>query len=148
MDGIRIQPMTVDDLDQVMEIERKSFISPWSREAFTNELRKNRFAHYLVAKAGDKVIAYGGMWFILDEAHITNIAVHPDYRGRGIGTLLLEEMIKYGTSRGMDGFTLEVRKSNSSAIKLYKKAGFLECGTRKGYYSDTGEDALIMWLRL
>jgi ribosomal-protein-alanine N-acetyltransferase len=148
MCDMKILPMVIEDLDGVMEIETNSFPTPWSRHAFVQELKSNRFAHYLVAKHNDRIVAYGGMWFILNEVHITNIAVHPDYRKKGVGTLLLREMISYASSRGMESFTLEVRVSNTDALRLYKKMGFMEAGVRKRYYSDNNEDAIIMWLRI
>jgi ribosomal-protein-alanine N-acetyltransferase len=88
------------------------------------------------------------MWVIIDEAHITNLAVHPEYRGKGIGRMLLKGMIDYGIKNGIESFTLEVRESNLIAINLYSQLGFKKAGIRKGYYSDTNENALIMWLRL
>jgi ribosomal-protein-alanine N-acetyltransferase len=94
---------------------------------------------------GETVVGYGGMWFIIDEAHVTNIAVHPDYRQRKIGEMIVQEMIKTAKENGINGMTLEVRVSNTAAINLYKKLGFVDYGIRKGYYADTGEDALIMW---
>ncbi len=148
MNDITVSFMEMADIEEVMEIEEKSFNIPWPRQAFVKELCDNKFACYLVARWEGRVVAYGGMWFILDEAHITNIAVHPDYREKGIGTRLLKEMIAYGVSREITSFTLEVKVSNQKAINLYKKEGFEAAGTRKGYYSDTLEDALIMWLKL
>jgi ribosomal-protein-alanine N-acetyltransferase len=147
MDGIIVCPMTVADIDSVMDIEISSFRVPWSRQAFEQELLCNRFAHYLVARHHGTAIAYGGMWFILDEAHITNIAVHSQYRRKGIGKLLLGQMICYARQRGIQSLTLEVRAGNREAIGLYSKLGFIQAGVRKGYYSDNGEDALIMWWR-
>lgn len=148
MNAITISFMEMKDLEGIIEIEQKSFPTPWPREAFIKELNNSKFAHYFVAKSEDAVVAYGGMWFILDEAHITNIAVHPYYRRKGTGTLLLKEMIRYGILNGIRNFTLEVRVTNQKAIELYMKEGFVESGIRKGYYSDTREDALIMWLKL
>ncbi len=146
MDRFRIMPMELKDLDGVKQIENLSFNNPWSRAAYENELCENELAHYFTVKDGDKVIAYGGMWLILDEAHITNFAVHPEYRKRGIGKKLLRGIINFGILKGIKSFTLEVKKSNSIAIGLYSGMGFVKAGIRKGYYSDTGEDALIMWL--
>jgi ribosomal-protein-alanine N-acetyltransferase len=147
MDNFLVCPMSVEDIDSVMEIETKSFTIPWSRNAFEQELLCNKFAHYLVVRHQGRAIAYGGMWFILDEAHITNIAVHPQYRRRGVGTLLLGKMISYAQKRSIQNITLEVRAGNRGAIGLYSRMGFIEVGIRRGYYSDNGEDALIMWWR-
>lgn len=148
MDRVIVSQMSMEDLEGVLEIEKASFAIPWSRQAFVQELMDNRFAHYLTARLGNEVIAYGGMWFILDEAHITNIAVHPGHRAKGIGSLLLDEMIRYAISKGIESLTLEVRASNHSALRLYRKKGFSEAGVRKGYYSDNNEDAIIMWKRV
>ncbi|HQJ36406.1 MAG TPA: ribosomal protein S18-alanine N-acetyltransferase [Clostridia bacterium] len=139
--------MSLDDIDQVVEIENLSFTSPWSRESFESEL-KNNLARYIVARVNGKVAAYGGMWIILDEAHITNIAVHPEFRERKIGEKLVKEMLRTAKENKAEHITLEVRASNDAARKLYEKLGFKDSGTRKGYYADTGEDAVIMWNEL
>jgi len=140
--------MSIEDIDQVCEIENLSFVTPWSRESFESELIKNSLAKYVVAKVDGKVAAYGGMWIVFDEAHITNIAVHPDYRGQKIGERLVLEMFRTAKENKADRITLEVRTSNEAARKLYKKLGFCDSGIRKGYYGDTGEDAAIMWKEL
>nr|WP_048569209.1 ribosomal protein S18-alanine N-acetyltransferase [Clostridium cylindrosporum] len=137
--------MTVNDIDDVVEIEALSFTTPWSKNAFNLELTNNKNALYRVIKVHDKVIAYGGMWILFDEAHITNIAVHPEYRGAGFGNIIMKDMIEVCKGAKMSAMTLEVRVSNTPAINLYKKFGFVSVATRKGYYQDTGEDALIMW---
>ena len=113
-----------------------------------SELQDNKMARYLVAKINHKAVAYGGMWFVLDECHITNIAVHPDYRGRKIGERIVQALIELAQKENMNKMTLEVRVSNEPARNLYKKQGFTDCGIRKGYYSDTGEDGVIMWKEL
>jgi ribosomal-protein-alanine N-acetyltransferase len=102
-------------------------------------------SRYIVAKKDGKVVGYGGMWAVLNEGHITNIAVHPDYRRQKIGEKVVQAMVDRAHKEGIDRLTLEVRKSNDAAIQLYKRFGFKECGVRKGYYADTKEDALIMW---
>ncbi len=145
MSKIIIREMTEEDIDEVLDIEKKSFKTPWSRDAFVKEVNENRLAKYVVASVHDKVIGYGGIWLIIDEGHITNIAVHPDFRGLGVGKLLVEALIEICRERGINRMTLEVRKSNEIAKSLYKKYGFKECGIRPGYYSDTKEDAIIMW---
>ena len=144
---VEFQSMSLDDIDQVVEIENLSFTSPWSRESFESEL-KNNLARYIVARVNGKVAAYGGMWIILDEAHITNIAVHPEFRERKIGEKLVKEMLRTAKENKAEHITLEVRASNDAARKLYEKLGFKDSGTRKGYYADTGEDAVIMWNEL
>lgn len=145
---VELQGMGIKDIDEVCEIENLSFNTPWSRESFEAEILKNHLARYVVAKIDGRVVAYGGMWIVLDEAHITNIAVHPDYRGRRIGEKLVQEMLETAKKCGAGSITLEVRASNDVARKLYRKLGFTDSGVRKGYYSDTGEDAIIMWNKL
>jgi ribosomal-protein-alanine N-acetyltransferase len=145
---IELQAMKFEDVDQVCEIENLSFTTPWSRESFESEVTKNNLAKYLVAKVDGKVAAYGGMWIVLDEGHITNIAVHPDYRGQKIGEKLVQAMIETAKNNNVANITLEVRASNEVARNLYRKLGFEDSGLRKGYYSDTGEDAVIMWKKL
>lgn len=140
-----IKPMDLSELDGVMVVEHDSFTVPWSRKMFEDEL-KNQNAHYFVLKTVDHVIGYGGYWRILDEGHITNVAVHSDYRGRGYGKRILAAMIEHAQSLEIHAMTLEVRVSNHPAISLYKSFGFESAGIRKGYYADTHEDAMIMWL--
>ncbi|WP_372996428.1 tRNA (adenosine(37)-N6)-threonylcarbamoyltransferase complex dimerization subunit type 1 TsaB [Lutispora sp.] len=145
---IEIAPMKGEDIKAVYDVECKSFTTPWSLESFTSEIYNNNMARYLVAKIGDEVVGYGGMWIVLDEGHITNIAVHPDHRGKKIGDELVKALIKLARDNDVRRMTLEVRPSNWTAINLYRKYGFKEAGVRKGYYEDTGEDATIMWLEL
>ena len=140
--------MSFGDIDQVCEIENLSFAIPWSRESFESELSQNNLARYIVAKVNGKVVAYGGMWIILDEGHITNIAVHPDYRGQKIGEKLVEALLREAKESNAERITLEVRASNDAARKLYQKQGFTDGGIRKGYYGDNREDAIIMWKKL
>ncbi|MGB9662448.1 MAG: ribosomal protein S18-alanine N-acetyltransferase [Moorellaceae bacterium] len=140
--------MTNRHLDEVLEIERASFPTPWPRSSFLNELYANDCAYYYVGLHEGKVIGYAGMWIILDEAHVTNIAVHPHFRGRGLGGLLLEVLMQEAIALGADRMTLEVRVSNLTAQHLYERLGFVRAGIRKGYYHDTQEDAIIMWKHL
>ena len=137
--------MTRDDVDPVLAVEESSFPTPWSRQAFLSEIGNEGFSRYYVAELSEKIVGYAGMWIIVDEAHITNIAVHPDYRGRKIGQALLCQIIKDAMSAGCSGVTLEVRVSNTVALNLYRKHGFVKQGIRPGYYTDTNEDAWIMW---
>lgn len=139
-----IRPMRLEDLPEVMRIERASFPTPWSEGSFRGELLNNRYARYFVAEAPGHLAGYAGVWIILKEAHVTNIAVHPDYRRRGIGRRLLETLIDRAIAEGCDTITLEVRKSNFSAQALYRQYGFEPKGIRRGYYIDTNEDAIIM----
>lgn len=145
VEEFRAADMQVAHVPSVLEIERRSFPTPWSERAFISELTQNAYAHYIVGLAGGRVIGYGGMWLILDEAHVTNIAVHPDYRGRQVGHRLLSELERRAAAQGCTCMTLEVRPSNAKAQRLYKQHGFQPKGLRPGYYTDTHEDAIIMW---
>lgn len=140
-----ITTMTMDDLDKVMQVEKASFTTPWSRQAFVRELTENTFAVYVVGRLGTKVVGYAGMWLIINEAHVTNIAVHPDYRRRHFGERLLQELIDRAKRDNCDRMTLEVRTGNLGARAMYRRFGFVEQGIRRRYYTDTGEDAIIMW---
>ena len=142
---IEIEKMTPADLDRVMEIETLSYRTPWSRRAFLSELTENSYAHYFVARHRGKIVGYVGMWVILEEAHITNIAVDPAYRRQKVAWRLLEDMFRRAKELGATRMTLEVRVSNVNAQDLYRKLGFVDRGIRKGYYTDTNEDAIIMW---
>jgi len=126
-----------------MEIELRSFPTPWSEWAFRREL-KSKNAHLLVAKIGREVVGYLDIWIVLDEAHITNIAVAPEHRRKGIGEKLMRHALEMAKSKGVRKVTLEVRQGNIPAQNLYRKFGFKLLGVRKEYYTDTGEDALIM----
>ncbi|MGE5576238.1 MAG: ribosomal protein S18-alanine N-acetyltransferase [Syntrophothermus sp.] len=137
--------MRVADINPVWAIEKLSFSAPWSKSAFHSELLENDKAVYLVARLGRQIVGYIGMWIVLDEGHITNLAVHPNYRGRGIGRQLLQAMAELGKMRGVRRLTLEVRISNIVAQQLYVKMGFVASGIRPRYYHDNNEDALIMW---
>lgn len=145
MEGLVIVNMELCDIDAIMVIERLSFKIPWSREAFVSELTINEFAKYIVAKIEGNIVGYAGVWKVLDEGHITNIAVHPDFRGNKIGTDMVEFLIDYAKEVGINKLTLEVRMSNLYAQKLYEKFGFEKSGCRKRYYADNQEDAMIMW---
>lgn len=142
---VSLESMRMEDIPRVLEIEQESFRTPWPREAYTHELTENRLAAYIVARADGEIVGYAGMWIILDEAHVTTIAVDPAYRGQHIGERLLVGLIDAALSRDARWMTLEVRKSNATAQALYKKYGFREIGVRKGYYSDNREDAIVMW---
>lgn len=142
---IIIRPMELKDLDGVMKIEEEAFSTPWSREAFLTEIEKNDLAKYILAEIKGEIVGYGGIWLILDEGHITNIAVGSKYRGFGIGNKLVEGLILLCKIKGIKNMTLEVRASNTVAQNLYKKYGFVDCGIRPGYYCDDNEDAVIMW---
>lgn len=147
MNNIVISKMQESDIKEVFKISALSFHTPWTVDSLKDELNSNKYARYFVAKIDNLVIAYGGIWIIIDEAHVTNIAVHPEYRGIGIGKKILEALIDQCIIEFIPSMTLEVRISNSVAISLYKSFGFSEEGIRKKYYGDTGEDGIIMWKR-
>ena len=141
---LRLEPMTLDDLPAVHAIERASFTTPWPDDAYRSELQANRLATYLVARIEADVVGFAGIWLMVDEAHITTFAVHPDWRRRGIGERLLVAVIDAAVARHAREATLEVRLSNVPARRLYEKYGFRPVGLRPRYYTDNGEDALIM----
>lgn len=145
--NVTVSAMTLEDVDDVAEIERLSFSSPWSRASLVDELTRNTNATYLVMRDDQgKAHAYGGMWIILDEAHITNIAVHPRCRRMGIGCRLMQALMVLARARGAKRMTLEVRTTNAGAQLLYRQLGFVPRGIRRGYYLDSGDDALVMWI--
>ena len=139
-----VRPMTKRDITRVHEIEVQSFTSPWSKLSLLGELH-NDLAHYYVATEEDRVIGYGGMWLLFDEAHITNIAIAPEKRGHHFGRYLLYGMMKTAHARGADRMTLEVRETNVRAQNLYYSLDFVKQGYRRRYYDDTGEGALLLW---
>ncbi|MEK5640603.1 ribosomal-protein-alanine N-acetyltransferase [Paenibacillus rhizosphaerae] len=147
-EGLTFRPMTLEDIPAVMVIEHDAFTLPWTEEAFRNELTHNHFARYMMMEWDGEPVGYAGMWTVIDEAHVTNIAVLSPYRGRKWGERLLLELMKTASQLGMKRMTLEVRVSNRVAQNLYMKMGFEPAGLRKGYYSDNQEDAMIMWAEL
>lgn len=142
---IKVCKAGLTHVDEILKISNLSFPISWSRESIKKEIIDNKQAIYLVALKDDEVIGYAGVWVILDEGHITNIAVHPEFRGIGVASLILDSLIGACKDKSVEHMTLEVRKSNIAAINLYKNFGFIEEGIRKKYYADNGEDALIMW---
>ncbi|MDR3596551.1 ribosomal protein S18-alanine N-acetyltransferase [Clostridium sp.] len=143
---VTISLMNEEDIDGLLDISALSFSVSWSKDSYIQELT-NPVAKYFVAKVDNKVIGFAGTWIVLDEAHITNIAVHPDHRNNGIASKLLKELINYCKNNGCIAYTLEVRSGNKAARGLYEKYNFKEAGIRKGYYEDNKEDAVLMWLR-
>lgn len=139
-----IRRMNLADLDAVAAIEAATFPTPWSKDSFRQELERNVAARYLVAEKDSQVIGYAGAWVILDESHITNIAIDEAFRGCGYGRQLTESLMQYISNLGAAYATLEVRKSNLRAQNLYKSLGFIQLGVRKRYYEDNQEDALLM----
>ncbi|MDV2583499.1 ribosomal protein S18-alanine N-acetyltransferase [Alkalibacillus haloalkaliphilus] len=142
-----IRKMELTDLDDVMNVELASFQSPWKREDFEFDLVKNRFSHYLVLEKDERVIAYCGVWIVMESAQITNIAVLPEERGHKYGEKLFVQVMKMTKRFDVDELTLEVRESNKVAQKMYEKFGLEIVGRRENYYPDQ-EDAYVMWVKL
>ena len=142
--AIVVDRMTVDDLIAVHVIERESFSTPWPAQAYREEIEHNRLAHYIVARSGNSIVGFAGIWLLVDEAHITTFATRSAWRRQGIGERLLAALLDLALARGAKEATLEVRPSNIPAKRLYEKFGFKVVGVRPRYYSDNNEDALIM----
>lgn len=140
--------MTLADAAAVHHIEEAVFPTPWTLESFEMEMTKNTQATYVVALEDDEIIGFCGMWIVLDESQITNVAVMPAGRGKGIGEQLMREAMRIAKEQGCVVMSLEVRVSNDVAQNLYRKLGFQAGGIRKGYYTDNQEDALVMWVNL
>ena len=144
INNLIIEQMKENDIDGVFEVEKNCFEDYWSKDSFKKEL-SNNLAKYLVAKVDNKVVGYVGIWFVVDEGHITNVAVHEGYRGQKIGDQLIKELVQVCKDNKIVSMTLEVRASNVVAQNLYRKYGFKMAGIRKEYYSNNKEDAIIMW---
>lgn len=145
MDAVTIREMCLMDIERVYEIERVSFKSPWSYEMIRHELLFNDVAYYIVAEINGIVVAHAGMWVLPPEAHMTNIAVAPEYRNRGIATRLILALMSYAVSVDARRISLEVRQNNHAAQRVYYSLDFRYVGIKKRYYSDTGENAFILW---
>lgn len=143
--AIEMRSMRREDVPRVMEIERECFPTRWHESAYYTELA-NRSAYYIVACVDSEIVGYAGMWLIMDEAHITTLGVARDYRGRKIGEMLLVGLLDEAMRRSIRRATLEVRQSNSVAQNLYRKYGFAAAAIRRGYYTDNGENAVVMWI--
>jgi ribosomal-protein-alanine N-acetyltransferase len=142
---VTLEPMDRSHIRDVIRIEKQCFSSHWPESAFLNELA-NRCARYVIARVGETVVGFAGMWVIMDEAHITTVGVEPIFRRRRIGERLVVRLLEIARGLGARRATLEVRKTNTAALRLYEKYAFKPVGVRRGYYSDTGEDALVMWV--
>ena len=144
-ESITVRPMVMTDVDGVMAVEHDSFLTPWSRSAFEEELAQNRLARYIVAVENGEIVGYAGTWLVINEAHVTNVAISDQRRREKIGRLLMQKLMELARDNDMESMTLEVRVSNAAARHLYEQLGFVEAGIRKNYYSETKEDALILW---
>lgn len=143
-----IRRMSEQDLPAIIAMEQVSFPNPWSLSSFQSELSDNEIAHYHCLEYQDEVIGYMGYWAIFDEAHVTNVAISPQYRSRGWGEYLMRRVMMHCVKTGIERMTLEVRVSNKVALSMYEKLGFAAIGVRSRYYSDNQEDAIIMWATL
>ena len=146
---LSIEPMREGDVPMVQEIEKDIFSTPWPRNAYYRELASKNTAHYLVLRReeGDRseIVGYGGMWRMYDEAHVTTIGVRRDQQRGGYGRILFAALVQAAYDLGAKWVTLEVRTSNENAQRMYENFGFKVIGRRKGYYTDNGEDAIVMW---
>lgn len=142
---VAVRKMTLEDIEGVYDLECRSFSVPWSLDSLKKEI-ENQLAYYIVLELEQKIIGYGGLWGILGEGEITNIAVDSDYRGNGYGDLIVKSLIAYCKAQEFERLTLEVRSSNLIAQKLYEKHGFHKIAVRKNYYQKPTEDAIIMAL--
>jgi [ribosomal protein S18]-alanine N-acetyltransferase len=145
IDPVSVEPMRKTDIQEVARIERRSYPTPWHENAYHTEIG-NRSACYLVARIVGEIVGYGGMWVIMDEAHITTLAVAPEHRGKKIGERILQALIDEAYLMGATRASLEVRERNVVAQSLYRKYGFREAAIRKNYYSDNNENAVVMWV--
>ncbi|MFD1929616.1 ribosomal protein S18-alanine N-acetyltransferase [Sporosarcina siberiensis] len=148
IENILYREMVAEDIPAVVGIEEEAFPTPWTTEIFEHEMNGNEYAYYVVAEVDNEVIGHMGMWIVLDECHITNVAVREHMRGNGIGEGLMRECMDFCKELAVRTMTLEVRLTNSTAQNLYRKLGFQDGGIRKNYYSDDHEDALVMWVEL
>lgn len=145
--SLQLQPLTAADLPQVLELDLLCFGGLWSKDGYLREMESPNSTLLVLPlpNAENCLIGLGCLWSIVEEAHITIMAVHPDFQGQGLGQLILLGLLRDAWVRGLERATLEVKESNVAAIALYEKFGFQTAGRRKGYYKETGEDALIMW---
>ena len=144
VDSLEIVPMQPEHLGRVLEIENVSFPAPWSYRSYLGELTRNNFAHYFVALIAGEIVGYIGLWIVVDEAHITTVAVAPEYRGNKIAQRLIGFGEEYSKIWGAEKMILEVRVSNLAAQKVYQRMGFEQIAIRKQYYADNLEDAIVM----
>lgn len=142
--NLRFERLREEHIPRILEIESQSNSAPWSERSFRGEL-DNPQSVFITAISNGQVVGFAGLWIVVDEGHITTVAVDPDFRRNGIGKRLTKEVLEKGKNRGAVCATLEVRASNDAAIKLYEDLGFIQAARRKGYYPDNREDAIVMW---
>jgi [ribosomal protein S18]-alanine N-acetyltransferase len=148
MNGSIERTLSPSDLDEIVAIEQASFTNPWTRDMYLRELQNPDVSYlYVLRTPASGIIAFCSFWLVLDEMHINNLAVLGDFRGQGVGKILLERVLIEGANRGAQRATLEVRRSNEAARRLYERLGFVVTATRPNYYSSPPEDALILWRR-
>lgn len=140
-----LTPLAQEHIAAILAIEKDAHSAPWSEKSFTNELI-NQHSIFLVARQDGEVVGYGGVWLLIDEAHVTNVAVSKELQRQGIGLKLMNELLWKSAEKGMVCATLEVRESNKGAIAMYEKLGFKQTNVRKRYYPDNNENAVVMWL--
>ncbi|GAA0496718.1 ribosomal protein S18-alanine N-acetyltransferase [Salinibacillus aidingensis] len=148
MSDVSIRPMRISDLHQIINIEQKTFNTPWDEGSFKSELEQNKFAHYYVIEDEGIPFGYCGLWVVYESAQITNIAILPEYRGNNYGQELFSYALDEARALQAREMSLEVRTSNIIAQKMYRKFGFVPVGIRKNYYIDNHEDAIVMWVKL
>lgn len=141
----QIEEMTLDDVPAVQGIEKEIFLTPWPRNAYRRELQQNQLATYIVIRDEEEIVGYAGLWKMSDEAHVTTVGVRRRDQGKGYGMALMVALIQRAYELESRWMTLEVRVSNHGAMAMYEKLGFKVIGRRRGYYTDDGEDAVVMW---
>lgn len=143
-----IREMLLADIPAILEIDQASFPTPWTEEVYRHELTNNEYAKYFVVETEEEIVGYIGLWIVLEDAQVTNIAIRPNYRGYKIGEKLFGFAVSYLMEAEVQRLSLEVRESNKIAQNMYRKFGLVAGGLRKNYYKDNGEDALLMWVNL
>jgi len=145
---VTVRPMQLTDVPAVYKIETASFATPWTIDIFEREITENTFANYFVIESDGVIAGYCGMWLVIDEAQITNIAILPSFRGQKLGEKLFAHVMEQAIMAGAYRLSLEVRVTNVPAQHLYRKFGLVPGGIRKNYYTDNQEDAIVMWVNL
>lgn len=148
MGELIVREMNPSDTSEVMNVETASYTTPWPEDIFQQEVADNHYAHYYVAVKDGKIVGYAGMWLVIDDAQITNIAIAPECRGQKFGQKLFYYTVEQAVLMGAKRLSLEVRESNIAAQRMYRKFGLVPGGIRKNYYTDDQEDAIVMWVNL